>query len=194
LPDSRSRSPGGATSPRAGADRQPRVPDRGDQPEAPRGTRRPPLHLAFDERTGDRLGARLHDRRRDRPDRKVRLAREARRLHRSLSPRQLVRRQRSPRPADQARSHLPPLGPARGDAARAEAPGLRGALSAQHAPARQAAAGQRSPRSTSPVGSPTRSGTCFLATRSSLQEAPLFVWRPDRPFGLAPESEASDFA
>ena len=43
-------------------------------------------------------------------------------------------------------------------------------------------AGRRSPRSTSPVGSPTRSGTCFLATRSSLPEAPLFVWRPDRPF------------
>ena len=30
--------------------------------------------------------------------------------------------------------------------------------------------------------------------RSSLQEAPLFAWRPDRPFGLAPESEASNFA
>ncbi len=54
--------------------------------------------------------------------------------------------------------------------------------------------GRRSPRSTSRGGSPTRSGTCFLATRSSLREAPLFVWRPDRPFGLAPESEASDFA
>ena len=37
-----------------------------DQPQAPRGPRRPPLHPAFDERTGDRLGARVHDRRRDR--------------------------------------------------------------------------------------------------------------------------------
>ena len=41
---------------------------------------------------------------------------------------------------------------------------------------------------------PTRSGTCSPATRPSLPEAPLFVWRPDRPFGLAPASEASDFA
>ena len=31
-------------------------------------------------------------------------------------------------------------------------------------------------------------------TRSSLPEAPLFVWRPDRPFGLAPASERSNFA
>ena len=30
--------------------------------------------------------------------------------------------------------------------------------------------------------------------RSSLPEAPLFVWRPDRPFGLAPASERSNFA
>ncbi len=39
-----------------------------------------------------------------------------------------------------------------------------------------------------------RSGTCSLATRSSLREAPLFAWRPDRPFGLAPESESTDSA
>ena len=50
-------------------------------------------------------------------------------------------------------------------------------------------AGRRSPRSTSPADSPTRSGTCSLATRSSLLEAPLFVWRPDRPFGIASASE-----
>jgi len=28
----------------------------------------------------------------------------------------------------------------------------------------------------------TRSGTCFLATTSSLPEAPLFVWRHRPPF------------
>ena len=55
-------------------------------------------------------------------------------------------------------------------------------------------AAPRSPRSTSPAAWPTRSGTCFLAKRSSLPEAPLFVWRPDRPFGLAPASEQSNFA
>src|SRR5215211_4737624 len=53
---------------------------------------------AADERTRDRLGAGVHDRRRDRPDRAVRVSREARRLHRSLPPRQSVRRQGSPRP------------------------------------------------------------------------------------------------
>ena len=39
----------------------------------------------------------------------------------------------------------------------------------------------------------TRSGTCSPATRTSLPEAPLFVWRPDRPFGLAPE-RSTNFA
>src|SRR5215211_6275036 len=67
---------------------------------------------------------------------------EARRPHRPLPPRQSVGRQGSPRPADQARSHLPALGAARGDDARAQAPRLRGALPAQQAPARQAARGQ----------------------------------------------------
>jgi transposase len=41
----------------------------------------------------------------------------------------------------------------------------------------------------SPAGSPTRSGTCSAAIDPSLHEAPLFVWRPDRPLGLAPASE-----
>jgi transposase len=54
-------------------------------------------------------------------------------------------------------------------------------------------AGPRSLRSTSLGGSPTRSGTCSPAKRTSLPEAPLFVWRPDRPFGLAPE-RSTDFA
>jgi transposase len=53
----------------------------------------------------------------------------------------------------------------------------------------ESSAAPRSPRSTSRGGSPTRSGTCFPARRGSLREAPLFVWRPDRPFGLAPASE-----
>ena len=50
-------------------------------------------------------------------------------------------------------------------------------------------AGRRSPRSTSPAGSPTRSGTCSPAVKPSLPEAPLLVWRPDRPFGLAPRAK-----
>ncbi len=43
-------------------------------------------------------------------------------------------------------------------------------------------AARKSPRSTSRADSPTQSGTCFPARKSSLPEAPLFVWRPDRPF------------
>ena len=49
-------------------------------------------------------------------------------------------------------------------------------------------AARRSLRWTSPAGSRTRSGTCLPATRSSLPEAPVFVWRPDRPFGHAPRA------
>jgi transposase len=53
--------------------------------------------------------------------------------------------------------------------------------------------GPRSPRSTSPGGSPMRSGTCFLATSSSLPEAPLFVWRPDRPFWTCARERSIQF-
>ena len=55
-------------------------------------------------------------------------------------------------------------------------------------------AARRSPRSTSPAGSRTRSGTCLPATSSSLPEAPVFVWRPDALFGHAPRSERSNLA
>ena len=61
---------------------------------------------------GDRLGARLHDRRRDRPDRALPIARKTRWLHRSLPASQSARRQGSPRPAHQARPHLFALGAA----------------------------------------------------------------------------------
>ena len=71
---------------------------------------------------------------------------------------------------------------------RSATPPTPSATSAPSAGSASSAA-PRSPRSTSPAGSPTRSGTCLPATRSSLQEAPLFVWRPDRPFGLAPASD-----
>ena len=54
----------------------------------------------------------------------------------------------------------------------------------------ESSAAPRWPRSTSPAGSPTRSGTCSPARSHSLREAPLFVWRPDRPFGL-PSAERS---
>src|SRR5215216_187106 len=55
----------------------------------------------------------------------------------SMPARQPIGRQGSPRALDQARTHLPALGAARGDDARAQAPRLCEALPAQQAPARQ---------------------------------------------------------
>jgi transposase len=43
-------------------------------------------------------------------------------------------------------------------------------------------AAPRSPRSTSPAGSPRRSGTCSPATSRSLRQAPRRPWPPDGPF------------
>ena len=58
--------------------------------------------------------------------------------------------------------------------------------------------GPRSPRSTSPESSPRRSGTCSPTTSPSHpllpREAPLFVWPPDGPFGIAPPRPASNVA
>ena len=79
-------------------DRSPRTPNRSNQQAAQVGSRQPPLHSAADERSRDRLGAGLHDRRRDRRDRALLIAAEADRLHRSVPARQPVRRQGSPRP------------------------------------------------------------------------------------------------
>jgi hypothetical protein len=54
--------------------------------------------------------------------------------------------------------------------------------------------GAKVARSTSPAGSPMRSGTCSPATSPSphhLPQTPLFVWPPDGPFGLEPTQTAS---
>jgi transposase len=51
---------------------------------------RPPIHPLAHERPRGRLGARVHDRRRDRRDRALLLTGEARRLHRPLPARQPV--------------------------------------------------------------------------------------------------------
>ena len=79
---------------------------------------------------------------------------EADRLHRPLPEGGAVGRVRSPRALEQARAHLPALGAARGDHARAQAPGLRRALSAQQAPARKAARGQGGPDRDRPPARP----------------------------------------
>ncbi len=93
----------------------------------------------------DRLGAGVHDRRRDRRDRALRLTAEARRLHRALPAGQPVGRVRPPRPPHQARTDLPALGALGGDDARVKAPRLLRALPAQQAQAGKAARGQGRP-------------------------------------------------
>ena len=61
------------------------------------GSLEPPLDSAADERSRERLGARVHDRRRARRDRAVLIAAEADRLHRAVPARQPVGRARPPR-------------------------------------------------------------------------------------------------
>ena len=75
-----------------------------------------------------------------------------------LPARHPVGRVGSPRAVDQARPHLPALGTARGDDARLRHPAYSARY--QRTSAGSASAGRRSPRSTSPAGLPTRSGTC----------------------------------
>jgi hypothetical protein len=72
----------------------------------------------------------------DRRDRALPITAEAHRLHRPLPKGGAVGRLPPPRTALKARAHLPALGAARGDHARAQAPRLRGALPAHQAPAR----------------------------------------------------------
>jgi Transposase len=156
--------------------------------------RRPPLHRAAFERTRNRLGARLHDRRRDRPDRAVPVARETRRLHRPLPARQPVRRQGSPRPADQARSHLAALGAARGDDARAQAPRLRQALPAQQAPARQAARRQGRPDRHRPPTHPRDLAHAFSQPTVRSPRRRFSSGGLTALFGHAPASERSNIA
>jgi Transposase len=129
----------------AGVDRRPRGPDRRHQQAAASEPRRAPLHPAASKCPGNRVGARVYDRLGDRRDRALLKPREADRLHGALPARQPIGREGSPRPVDQARPHLPALGPAGGDHARAQAPRLLGALSAQQAPARKAARGEGRP-------------------------------------------------
>ena len=91
---------------------------------APAG-RRPPLRAAADDRTRDRLGARLHDRGRDRRHRPLPVATTARRLHRPLPARLPIRQLRPPRPARQERPPLPALGADRSDRPRLQPPAYR---------------------------------------------------------------------
>jgi transposase len=116
--------------------------DHRDQPSragSPPALRRPPLPAAADELPRHRLGARLHDRCRDRRHRPLRLAGQARPLHRSLPPRLPIRRQRPPRPPLQAGTQVPALGADRGNPTRLQTPGLPRAARAHARPPGQAA-------------------------------------------------------
>jgi transposase len=178
----------------ASADRRARGSDRRRQPPTQGKPCRPPLHPAAADRPRDRLGGRFHDRRRDRRDRAIREPAEAHRLHRALPTRGPVGRARSPRSAPQ--STAPPTCAgrcSRRPCTRSSTPPIGCATNATKSGS-AGSAGRRSPRSTSPAASPTQSGTCLLETSPSLPEAPLFVWRPDRPLWTCAPEQASNFA
>src|SRR5207237_7990238 len=75
---------------------------------------RPSLRAALADRPRDRLGARLHDRRRTQRHRPLRIAAQTRRLHRPLPARLPIRRTRPTRPARQTRAQVSALGARRG--------------------------------------------------------------------------------
>ena len=177
------------------ADRRPRGPDRQIN-QAPAGRpRRPPLHPAAYERPRGRLGARVYDRRRDRRDRALLRARRSSTGYTGLCPRVSSRASRTV--AGRSTKHGPrylrwALLEATMHALQATPP-TQSATRARRGGSASSAA-RRSRRSTSPAGSPTRSGTCLRATENFAPRGAAFVWRPDRPFGIASASEGSDFA
>src|SRR5204863_1162138 len=85
------------------------------------------------------LGARLHDRRRDRRHQPLRLAAQARRLHRPLPARLPIRRTRPARPARQTRAQVSALGARRGRHPRLHRRHLPRPLPAHESPHRQTA-------------------------------------------------------
>jgi hypothetical protein len=87
--------------------------DRRARTRAAPARRRPPLRAALAHRPRDRLGARVHDRLRDRRDQPLPKPTQADRLHRPLPARLPVRRTRPPRTAHQKRTRLPLLGAGR---------------------------------------------------------------------------------
>ena len=127
--------------------------------------RRPPLRAAALHRARDRLGARLHDRRRDRRHQPLPHAAQARRLHRPLPARLPIRRTRPARPARQTGPPLPALGARRSRHPRLHRTRLPRPLPANESAGSANNAAPRSPRSTSPADSPRRSGTCSPATQ-----------------------------
>ena len=153
-------------------DRRARPRDRRLRARAASARRRPPLRAAAAQRARDRLGARLHDRGRDRRHRPLPLPDQARRLHRALPARLPVRAS----PTGAAR--WPSRGPStcagrwsRPPSTPAPTPSTASATSARRRGSANSAA-PASPRSTSPASSPRRSGTCSPATNPSLRQAP----------------------
>jgi transposase len=86
--------------------------------------RRAPVHAAARHLPRDRLGARLHDRLRDRRHRSLRDSAQAGRLHRTLPPGRAVGRARPARAAAQERPQPPALGVRRGRPQRRPPSGL----------------------------------------------------------------------
>jgi hypothetical protein len=118
---------------------------------------RPPLFMIGQpmDASGYRLGTRLHDRRRARRHRPLRLAAQALRLHRPLPARLPVGRVRSTRPARQTGAEVPAVGARRGRRPCQHPPRLPRALPTDEDAARQTA--RRQDRASRPRP-PTRRG------------------------------------
>ena len=96
-----------------------------------------PLHPAAADSSRDRVGARLHDRVRDRRHPPIRVTRETDRLHRPVPPRLPIRKHRPPRTAHSRRTETPALGADGSLDPRLQAPDLPRSLPAQQATSRQ---------------------------------------------------------
>src|SRR5439155_16604598 len=104
------------------------------------------------------------------------------------------RETRTPRALDQARPHLPSLGASRGDDACPKAPCLPRALPAHQAPTWQTARRQGRPGRYRPPTYPRDLAHAFSLPAVRSKRRHFSSVGLTALFGLAPESEASDFA
>jgi hypothetical protein len=132
---------------------------------------RPPLFMIGQpmDASGYRLGTRLHDRRRARRHRPLRLAAQALRLHRPLPARLPVGRVRSTRPARQTGTEVPAVG------------ARRGRRPCQHPPAYR----ERYQRTKTRLGKQRGAKIAQVDLARRLAEAIWHMLTRDRPFAPA---------
>src|SRR5438067_10102111 len=144
------------------ADRRARQPDRRLRKRVATTRHRPPLRAAAAHRPRNRLGARLHDRSRDRRHQPLRHTDETDRIHRPLPTTPPTRTIRPTRRTRQERATLPALGTNRVDHARQPPPALPRTLPTRQTTTRQTTRRQGRPDRPRP---PTRQSDWHMLTR-----------------------------